>query len=50
MMKKEKEERNRTKSIFRRSDFSTLSKVSGTLRVLLYLDSKVLRLFALLVA
>ena len=34
-----------------RSDFPTLSKFSGTLRVLLYLDNKVLlvyRLFALL--
>ena len=57
MMKKEEErkkkERKRTKSIFTRSDFSTLSKVSGTLRVLLYLDSEVLlvyRLFALLLA
>ena len=49
--KERNKERKRTKSIFMRSDFSTLAKVSRTLRVLLYLDSKVLlvyRLFALL--
>ena len=64
MMKKErkkerkKEERKKKNkinpnAICMRFDFLTLSKVSGTLRVLLYLDSEVLlvhRLFALLLA
>ena len=61
MMRKErkKEERRKKKnkinprSMCMRSDFPTLSKFSGTLRVLLYLDSEVLlvyRLFALLLA
>ena len=60
MMRKErKKERKKKKNkidpnaICMRSDFSTLLKVSGTLRVLLYLDSEVLlvyRLFALLLA
>ena len=48
-----KKERKRTKSIFMRFDFPTLLKVSGTLRVVLHLDSKVLLvygLFALLLA
>ena len=48
-----KKERKRTKSIFMRFDFPTLSKVSGTLRVVLHLDSELLLvygLFALLLA
>ena len=56
MMRKErKKKKNKInpKSICMRFDFPTLSKVSGTLRVLLYLDSEVLLvygLFALLLA
>ena len=45
------EERKKTKLIFMRSDFLTQTKVSGTFRVVLHLDSKVLlvyKLFALL--
>ena len=46
MMKKEEERKKKNKidpnAICMRSDFSTLLKVSGTLRVLLYLDSEVL--------
>ena len=44
--KKEKEQ-NRLKSIFKRFDFSTLSKVSGTLKVVSYLDSEVLLVYGL---
>ena len=48
-----KKERKRTKSIFTRFDFPTQTKVSGSWRVVLHLDSEVLlvyRLFALLLA
>ena len=53
--KKERKKKNKIdlRSMCMRSDFPTLSKFSGTLRVLLYLDSEVLlvyRLFALLLA
>ena len=57
-MKKEEERRKKKNKIDPRSmcmrfDFPTQSKFSGTLRVVLYLDSEVLlvyRLFALLLA
>ena len=42
-----KKERKRTKSIFMRFDFPTLSKVSGTLRVVLHLDSELLLVYGL---
>ena len=40
MKKKKEEEERRTKSIFLRSDFATLTKVSETLRVVLHLNSE----------
>ena len=56
MMRKERKKERRKKknkidpnAICVRSDFSTLSKVSGTLRVLLYLDSEVLLIYRLFV-
>ena len=42
MMRKERKRQNQSKSILKRFDFLTLSKVSGTLRVVLHLDSEVL--------
>ena len=46
MMKKEKKQ-NRSKSIFKRFDFPSLSNVSGTFRVVSHLDSEVLLVYGL---
>ena len=53
MMKKEEEERKKKNkidptSMCMRFDFPTLSKFSGTLQVLLYLDSEVLLVYRFL--
>ena len=48
-----KKERKKERKIFTRSNFTTQTKVSRTLQVVLYLDSEVLlvyKLFALLLA
>ena len=44
---KKKERKKRSKSIFMRFDFLTLSKVSETMRVLLHLDSEMLLVYGL---
>ena len=47
MNDEERRKKERTKSIFKRFNFLTLSKVSWTLIVVLHLDSKVLLVYGL---